>query len=206
MKSLIWYFFLMISTSIYSQIKEVEILSKESKDGIDLYARNNSSDTVEATIDVQITGFKRTKGSNPAVIKLVPGVEVYFSSLIMPSGIECAYQTSVSYKKTGPKTIKEAGEGTARRFTSIQLNPVKVNVFTQDGCGRCAFVVNYLETNKIPYTELNTTIHSPNQDLMFDQLEKAGFKGNSIKMPVVVFKDKTYYDIKDLEKFVEGLK
>ena len=206
MKTFLFSFLLVLSDTLISQVREVEIVSRENKDGIDLYAKNNTTDTIEATVNVDLRGFKRTKGTNPAAIKLAPGAEVFFSSLTMPVGVECEYQTSVSFKKTGPKIVREGGEGMAKRFTSIQLNPVKVNVFTQDGCGRCAFLIKYLEDNKIPYTELNTTIHIPNQALMFEQLEKAGFKSNTVKMPVVVYNGKTYYDIKDLQKFAGELR
>jgi glutaredoxin len=206
MKTLFFSFLLVVSSTLISQVREVEIVSIENKDGIDLYAKNNTRDTIEATVNVDIRGFKRTKGNNPATIKLAPGAEVFFSSLTIPAGVECEYQTSVSFKKSGPKIVREGGESMEKRFTSIQMNPVKVNVFTQDGCGRCAFLIKYLEDHKIPYTELNTSIHIPNQDLMFEQLEKAGFKNNTVTMPVVVHNGKTYYDIKDLQKFAGRLK
>ena len=75
-----------------------------------------------------------------------------------------------------------------------------------DGCGRCEFVINYLEENKIPYTELNTTMHEPNNELMFEQLQGAGFTGTSIQMPVVVSQGNVSFNIKDLKAFVKGLK
>ena len=90
-------------------------------------------------------------------------------------------------------------------MTGTELNPTKINVFTQDGCGRCEYVIKYLKENNIPFLELNTTIHDPNQDKMFDILQKAGFKGSSVQMPVVVHKGKTEYNIKDLANWVKSI-
>ncbi|MBK9254132.1 MAG: hypothetical protein IPM42_01450 [Saprospiraceae bacterium] len=196
-----------LNVSLFAQTKDIEVIEREGKGGLDLFAKNNTKDELEATIDMTLMGYVRKAGTNPTTLKLEAGEEKFLGTLIMPPNTDCGYQTAVSYKKLkSSKTIETDGTGMKKRFTSIQMNPVKINVFTQDGCGRCEFVINYLETNKIPYTELNTTIHTPNQELMFEQLTNAGFKGSSVKMPVVVYNGKTQYDIKDLNKFVEGLK
>jgi glutaredoxin len=89
------------------------------------------------------------------------------------------------------------------RTTGIQINPVKVNVFTKDDCPRCAFVIEELEKNGVVFLELNTTIAPSNNDLMFEKLKEAGYKENNIQMPVVVNKGEVYYNIKDLKTFVK---
>lgn len=191
--------------SLMSQGNDVEIINKETTNGVEIYAINKLSEPVEATINVQITGCKRDKGENPAVLTLEPGAETFVSSLIIPSGSDCSFRTSLSYKK---KALMKEVDGEAvknKRFTSVQMNTNKVNVFTQDGCGRCAMVIKYLEDNKIAFVELNTTIHIPNQELMFQQLEQAGFKGNSVTMPVIVHQGKTHYNISDLKNFLAKL-
>jgi len=58
----------------------------------------------------------------------------------------------------------------------------------------------------IPFVELNTTIHDPNQQLMFEKLKEAGFSENSVQMPVVWNNGKLEYNIKDLAKWVKTVK
>ncbi|MBK9152340.1 MAG: glutaredoxin [Saprospiraceae bacterium] len=199
-------FLALFSVSVYAQNKEVDIINKETANGVEIYAINKMDDPVEATINVQITGCQRDKGQNPATLLLQPGIETFVSSLIIPAGADCSFRTSVSYKKKAVTREVDGNQVENKRFTSIQMNSNKVNVFTQDGCGRCAMVVKYLEEHKIQYVELNTTIHLPNQDLMFEQLEKAGFKGNSVTMPVIVYDGKTHYNISNLKSFLDKLK
>lgn len=197
----------MWTTSIsFGQQKDITIEEETTESSITLYAQNHTDATIEMDFTANIVGFQTNE--NPfQKVTLQPKQKLFLIKMNAVAGVPCEYNTSVSYKKLRKETTTTEIAGNENsRTTSIQMNPTKINVFTQNGCGRCSLVIDYLEKNKIPYTELNTTAHSPNQDLMFDVLAKAGFKGTTVQMPVVVQHGKTHYDIKDLKTFVGSLK
>ncbi|MFZ1748803.1 MAG: hypothetical protein WAU01_01365, partial [Saprospiraceae bacterium] len=157
----------------------------------------------DVTFYVDYNGFV-TKENSPISVTMAPKVKVKLMTLIAPPGVQCKYKTSLTYKKTKPKA-SVTPSGRIQRTTGIKLNEKKVNVFTQDGCARCEFVISYLEQNKISYVELNTTIHAPNNDLMFEKLEAAGFKAGSVTMPVIYHKGILEYNIKDISNWVKKI-
>ncbi len=190
--------------------QEIEIIEERSESEIKLFAVNNTENELEMTLKLDVVGFKVSKASPIKVVIPAKGKE-FLTTLTAPVGVACEYQTSASFKvlrksnptKEADNTNKTNGK---QRMTGIQMNTTKVNIFTMDGCGRCAFVVDYLTKNNIPFVELNTTIHAPNNDLMFVKLAEAKHKGTSIQMPVVVYNGKTSFNIKDLKSFVANLK
>lgn len=204
MKCFFSFIFITGQILLSAQVQDIEVFEERGPSEIKLYAVNHTDDELDMTFTAILTGFI-SKESSPLKKVLKPRAKEFLMTLTAPSGIACEYKTSVSYKKIR-KEGDTAGQGKKQRMTSIQMNTNKINVFTQDGCARCEFVISHLEKNKIPYVELNTTIHQPNQQLMFEKLEEAGFKGSSVQMPVIVQNGKTNYDIKDLTTFVKNLK
>jgi glutaredoxin len=190
-----------LHSSILSQ--DIELLEERTMHGVELYAQNNTSDDLDITITATLTGFT-TPDKNPANLILKKNSKQKVFTFNAPMGVSCEYQTSVSYKKL--RKLTPASQASQSRTTAIQMNTNKINVFTQDGCGRCEYVVKYLTDMNIPFVELNTTIHDPNQALMFQKLGEAGFEGNSVQMPVVWNKGKLEYNINDLPKWVKTLK
>jgi glutaredoxin len=201
--AILFVFLLLPLVNISGQAQDIELIEEREDRVVRLYAQNHTDDELDMTLTAQIIGFE-TKDANPVKKLLGPKAKELLLTLTAPKGVACEYQTSVSYKKVRkPITGTEAGR--KNRTTGVELNPTKINVFTQDGCGRCEFVVKYLQDNNIPFLELNTSIHDPNQTKMFEILQEAGFKGNSVQMPVVVQKDKTEYNIKDLASWVKKM-
>lgn len=190
---------------VISYCQEVEILDEQVGSEMVLYVKNLSKNQFEVSVNMDLQGFT-TKDKNPIVRNLPGDSTILLTRLVCPEGTACAYSTRLSYKKAAAGKPGTGNASKKQRTTSIQMNASKVNVFTMEGCSRCEFVINYLEENKIPYTELNTTMHEPNNELMFEKLQETGFKGTSIQMPVVVSKGTVSYNIKDLKTFVKGLK
>ena len=182
--------------------QDVELEEEREVNGIKLYAKNNTADELEVLITVTYSGFT-TDDKSPVSKVLNPNSKSLVFTLTAPAGVSCDYNVSVSYKKAKKAVEKPTTQG---RTTSIQMNTAKINVFTQDGCGRCEYVVKYFKDMNIPFVELNTTIHDPNQQLMFEKLKEAGFSGNSVQMPVVWNNGKLEYNIKDLAKWVKTVK
>jgi glutaredoxin len=202
-----WFFsFIFLTGQVWlnAQVQDIEVFEERGSSEIKLYAVNQTDAELDMTFTAILTGFI-SKESSPIKKILKPRAKEFLMTLTAPSGVACEYKTSVSYKKVR-KEGDTAGQGKKQRMTGIQINANKINVFTQDGCARCEFIISHLEKNKIPFLELNTNIHQPNQQLMFEKLEEAGFKGSSVQMPVIVQNGKTTYDIKDLATFVKNLK
>ncbi|MEZ4912081.1 MAG: glutaredoxin domain-containing protein, partial [Saprospiraceae bacterium] len=89
---------------------------------------------------------------------------------------------------------------------STQMNMNKINVFTKNGCGRCEFTIKYLQENNIPYVELNTSMHQPNNDLMWEQLEKTDHNSKSVQLPVIVQNGRVYQNIESLPALLKSFK
>ncbi|MBK8519087.1 MAG: hypothetical protein IPL55_23220 [Saprospiraceae bacterium] len=191
--------------SAFGQKQDIEIIEERSDSEIKLFAINNTSDDLEMEFRLRFTGFT-TNEKFPIVIVLKNGNKEYLVTLKATVGIDCEYSTSVSYKKIAKAEKPDNAQTGVRKMTGIQLNPEKINVFTKDGCSRCEYVINYLQTNNIPYLELNISIHNPNLDLMFEKMEEFGFKETNVRMPVVISRNKLDYNIGDLPGFVKNLK
>ncbi len=206
MKILIFFSAFLLQICLRAQNKEIEIIEERGASTIKLFAVNTTTEDLELTFGIQFVGF--TVSEKIPVSKLLkPGVKEYLLTLSAPNGVDCEYQTSVTYKKLRkPQNNLELGNDGVIRTTGIKLNPDKINVFTQDGCSRCKFIISYLEENKIPFVELNTSLHQPNQDLMFSKLEEVGFKGSNVQMPVIVSKGKTDYNISSLADYTNKIK
>jgi len=81
-----------------------------------------------------------------------------------------------------------------------------VKVYTQSGCSRCSYVINYLKDHHIKYKEFNIGINNNNKE-MWAKIKKSGKSyGASVTVPVIEFKNKVYFDIADLKLFVNRLK
>lgn len=203
MKS-VFFLFLLTTSILTAQVQDIEIIEERGENTVLLYAQNNTDDELDITFRLESTGFLLSEKS-PINKLLAPKAKQLLITLTAPKGVACEYSSGISYKKV-KKAVSASDPGRKNRMTSVQMNTTKINVFTQDGCGRCEYVIKYLEDMKIPFVELNTTIHDPNQALMFDKLQEAGFKGNSVQMPVVVHNGKTEYNIKDLAAWAKKLK
>lgn len=203
MKNIV-FLFLILASSVVAQVQDIEIIEERGENTVLLYAQNNTEDELDITFKVESIGFVLSEKS-PINKILGPKAKLQLITLTAPKGVACEYSSGISYKKV-KKAASTTDAGRKNRMTSVQINTAKINVFTQDGCGRCEYVIKYLEDMKIPYNELNTSIHDPNQALMFEKLQEAGFKGNSVQMPVIVHNGKTEYNIKDLVAWTKKIK
>ena len=192
-------FIFIFSTQLAMTQDEVEVYQKEEGNKILIMGKNNISEEVEVNINIDYKGY-RTDDVYPKKVSLKGGEEMVLTTLTAPPATACEYSISLSYKKL------KSGNKKITRTTGVQINPMKVNVFTRDGCARCEFVIESFEKNKVVHLELNTTIAPDNMDLMFSKLKEAGYHAKEVQMPVVVYKDKVYYNIDDLKTFVQQFK
>lgn len=197
MKSIFWMLFFCLTITVVQAQDEVEVYEKLENNKVLIMGKNNLNEAIELTLQLQYKGYI-SSDVYPKKVVINGGQELVLTTLTNNPKVPCEYGTSVSYKKVNPTQNKRV-----TRTTGIQINPVKVNVFTKDDCPRCAFVIEELEKNGVVFLELNTTVAPSNNDLMFEKLKEAGYKENNIQMPVVVNKGQVYYNIKDLKTFVK---
>jgi len=183
---------------------DIEVVEKKEGENVMLVAINHTDDDIDLTLNLTVKGFVLDEKS-PINKQVKAKSELVLVKMTVTPGVECEYQTSISYKRVR-KVGDTSSKGKVNRTTGIQINTTKINVFTQDGCARCEFLISELEKEKMVFLELNTTIAPTNQDLMFTKLQESGFKGTSVQMPVVVYNDKVHYNIKDLKSFLKELK
>jgi pathogenesis-related protein 1 len=81
----------------------------------------------------------------------------------------------------------------------------EITIYTMEGCGRCAFTVDYFKKNGIKFTEYSTSNDENNQK-MWNLLWAAGLgNGESVSMPVIIVDGKLSYSIPNLETFVKQI-
>ncbi len=183
---------------------DIELIEEHEGNQVLVYVKNNRNDAVEITISADIKGFT-TNALFPYKQKIDANNKVWAFTLTETIGIENSYRFNVSYS-VPKQVVAEQAPTDKSRLTDISLDVSKVNIFTKDGCGRCAAALKYLTENNIPFNDLNTTIHRPNNALMFEKLGEAGFTSGSVTMPVIVYKDSVYYNIKDLTAILKSFK
>ena len=205
MKYFIFLHICLLHISLNAQKQDIEIEEERDATQIRLFAVNNTTDDLDLTFHLDISGFTINE-KLPIIVVLNPNVRQYLVTLTAPKGVRCQYNSSISYKKIKKQAPSDSNAGKNTKTTGTQINSTKINVFTMNGCARCAYLIKYLQDNKIPFLELNTTIHQPNNDLMFEKLKETGFKGKNVQMPVIVNKGKVDFNIKNIQEFVKSMK
>jgi glutaredoxin len=89
---------------------------------------------------------------------------------------------------------------------SPELSKADIILYTKPGCSRCAFVKKQLTSKGIAFEEYSTASDSPEINSMWAGLRNSGFTGGSVTMPVVRANGKYYYNIQDMQGFVDKLK
>lgn len=81
----------------------------------------------------------------------------------------------------------------------------QVTVFTIPNCSKCAYMINYLKTNNIPYTEITSADPEKGKKLRAALQSTGTYKGGTVYGPTVIINGKTYYSIQDLQSFTASI-
>lgn len=192
--------FFVMNCKVASAQQPLEITESRQANVITLFASNNSKNEVEFSFDLMSKGFLVSKAL-PIKEKLESGQKLELLQLTAPPNTECSYETNVTYN-----VVRAAPSIANQRMTFTSLDEKVLNIFTKDGCNRCSFTLASLTEKGIEFNELNTSIHHPNMELMFNILKKNNHVSESVMMPVIVYKDEVYYNIQDLEKLIFSFK
>lgn len=80
-----------------------------------------------------------------------------------------------------------------------------IEIYTMNGCGRCAYAVKYATDNNLNFAEYSTE-KTANNSKMWNLVQNSGkFKGGSITMPVIAYNGNVSFNIKNLGEFMSKL-
>ena len=98
MRLLLFLLFCFLNLTMIAQKQDIEIEEERSASQIKLLAVNNTSEDLELTFNLDIVGFMTTE-KLPVVVILKPGIRQFLVTLTAPKGVQCQYESSISYKK-----------------------------------------------------------------------------------------------------------
>lgn len=86
---------------------------------------------------------------------------------------------------------------------NVSNNP-NLQIFTSKTCGRCRMSKQFLASNNIAYTDLDVDNNEANKNKMWNLLLAKGV--NNVTFPVVINNGELFYNIADLNGFLNNLK
>jgi glutaredoxin len=226
MKTIVTFIALFLFTSFSkAQKQDIDIFEKKEGSKVIVMARNTGK--IDYTVSIDITSTGMDVAPSNKVEKIVPSGFMKEMAYLTPrAGESWEYSYNVSYVKSSGVGVMQTQTPATPEPKEVQKTPtvLKPNlppppppptrnlstadiiVYTKPGCSRCAFVKKQLTSMGIAFEEYSTTSQSLEINNMWAGLRSSGFSGGSVTMPVVRAKGKYYYNIPDLQGFVDKLK
>jgi glutaredoxin len=208
----------LMTTSAYTQAQDIEVFEKKDGNKNIVIARNTGKVSYLVTLKIEASGMDITPGMN--VEAVVPGGYMKEMATLTPRpGAEWSYGYEVSFIEyigelpktpaTSSTSTQPVPKGSAAAAinapSTAESESASIIVYTQTGCGRCAFVKKEMKAKGIVFKEIDVNSGTPEVNTMWMQLREGGFTGDSVTMPVVKANGKLHYNIKDLAAFVHEL-
>ena len=175
-----------------AQNKAVELIESSVDGKVMVSAKNNTDTDYKIIVQLKLVNAQSSLASPIEKIIQAGSEELVFEISPEDPSLNWTYSIGFSYEKYYD-----------------QINAIidfeSINVFTMNGCGRCQYTVNFLNENKIAFTEYNTSENDANNMAMWETLKAANYDGYSITMPVIVMDGKTYYNINNLSAELENM-
>ncbi|HZV68727.1 MAG TPA: glutaredoxin [Saprospiraceae bacterium] len=230
----IFSFFLFISTG-FTQKQDVEVFEKKEGNKVLVMARNTGKAEYSVTLTITSKGMDVTPSSKVETT-IAAGFMKELATLVPRPGEGWEYSYDVTISQSVGKTSPNPGTSpttattspaqtreensttpTTTKTTTTTITPApappspdlskaEIILYTKPACGRCSYVKKQLTALNIPFEEYSTASTSAEINNMWTGLRNSGFTGGSVTMPVVRVKGKYYYNIKDMEGFVNDLK
>jgi glutaredoxin len=198
-------FALLITTSIYSQSNDIELLDRNEDGIVYIDAKNNSDNDIEVKLTLTFSGMSADKES--PITELVPKNSTKQLAALTMTGGPASYNTSLSYsiKTTASANRSDMNTTPIITNTDLVIPQQGILVFSKNGCGRCTFAHNHLTNNNIKFKEINISENDENSQFFWKTLKESGFTGNSVQTPVIVVDGKVHTKIKDLKGFLNSI-
>ena len=204
--------------------QDILIEAKDKGTEVVLIATNNENSDVKVTIELDAKGYDI--GTENKIDVLIPKKETievgrYKRDKSKTASFKYGYsltQTTTSKTAKSSSSTKSSSSSSSSSSNSSKetmnlepkdesLKDIKgLYVYSIDRCGRCKYVVDFLKSNNIAFIEKNMDENDENNKEAFKYLNASGFEGGSFTTPLIVNNGKVSYNIKDLKKFLNGLK
>jgi glutaredoxin len=188
--------------TLWSQKKEIEVKYRKSADQVILTATNNTKYDLELTFSLEVKNLKGYKEPITKVIKSNFSEDIF--TLTSSPGKKWSY----NYKYFKKIIFNDDLATVVAKKLEIPKEEIEngILIFDKEGCTRCDYTIESLNSKKIPFKVLNITKDRESADIMYQYLSKAGFNLSRVTTPVVIVSGKPHYNIQNLETFVQGLK
>lgn len=203
MKLFLQLFFLIAPVYLFAQTPAVELIEDKQPKRWTLYAQNNTDIEQEAFLMVKGEGFRRS-ADRPIIKKVPPNSKVVMIILIPLKGATPSYTKVFTFEEQLQTIKKRKGEGQKERVNLLPVNPEQLTVFIENDCEKCTHLINYLRNKRIKHRPLNIKKNSAVFDMMWKHLKDSVSGGELIKLPVLMHKEKMYFDIISMEHFIQN--
>ena len=201
-KNTLLFVILLLSIPIWSQVEDVILIEEKEPKRWMLYAQNNTNEEQEAFLMVQGEGFRRS-ANRPVIKKVPPQTKVLMITLIPLKDTQPSYTTIFTYENE-LQTLKKKHSDSFEEHVNIRpLQDDELTVFTIYDCPKCELLLSYLNKHRIPHRVLDVDKHDKVREFMFSHLRDSVSKPAIVKLPVIMFKKKKYFDIEHMERFLE---
>ncbi|WP_299678617.1 hypothetical protein [uncultured Dokdonia sp.] len=203
MKLFIPLFFLIYPLYFTAQTPAVELIEDKQAKRWTLYAQNNTDIEQEAFLMVKGEGFRRS-ADRPIIKKIPPHSKVVMIILIPLKGATPTYTKIFTFEEQLQTIKKRKGEGQAERVNLLPVDPEQLTVFIENDCEKCSYLTDYLRNQRIKHRALDIKKNNAVFNLMWKHLKDSVSGRELIKMPVLMHQEKMYFDIIDMEHFIQN--
>jgi glutaredoxin len=185
--------------------KDVQLFEKQENGQIVIYAKNVSKQDLKIDLRIESSGLNLSN-SMPHTQILKAGTTEEAITLTPIPNMAWSYKTSLSYTPVDNKTDYSISTESPKHKGKKPLTESNgIVLYTKPGCGRCKQAVNHLQKSGTQYREVDISERSSDVDAMWLALREQGFEGSSIKTPVIQINRKLYYQMQDVDAFLEKM-
>ncbi len=203
MKLFLHLFYLLFPLLLIAQTPAVELIEDKQAKRWTLYAQNNTNIEQEAFLMVNGEGFRRS-ADRPIIKKIPPKSKVVMIILIPLKGATPSYTKIFTFEEQLQTIKKRKGEGQKEHVNLLPINPDQLTIFIENDCEKCTYLSNYLNRKRIKHRTLDIKKNSAVFDLMWSHLKDSVSGRELIKLPVLMHKEKMYFDIISMNHFIQN--
>jgi len=203
MKQLLHIFFLLFPLYLLAQTPDVELIEDKQAKRWTLYAQNNTAIEQEAFLMIKGEGFRRSS-DRPIIKKIPPNSKVVMVVLIPLKGVTPKYTKTFIFEEQLQAIKKRKGDGQKEHVNLLPINPEQLTLFIENDCEKCTHLTKFLRSKRIKHRALDIKKNSAVFDMMWKHLKDSVSGGQLIKLPVLMHKEKMYFDIINMEHFIQN--
>ena len=191
-----------LTNPVFSQEAVILVEDKKSKRW-DLYAQNNTAIEQQAFLLIQGEGFRRS-ADRPVIKKIPPHSKVLMITLIPLKGVTPTYTKIFTFEEQLQTISKRKGEDQKEHVNLLPVQPEELTIFIEKDCKKCDYLIKYLNKNRIKHRKLDVKKNDAVFDMMWSHLRDSISGGVVVKLPILMKRKKMYFDIFNMEHFIQN--